>query len=886
MASSTGSTSSILGPNGTSNYMPGLVSGLDTEDMVEKLLSGTQAKIDKQNAKKQQIEWKQDIYRDIITKINGFTDKYFSFFGTGNTNLLSSSFYNVMTATSTNSAVKVSSATSRAPSSMVIQSISQLATASKGESVATVTGSLQGNINQTNFSADKTYSFDMSLDGVRKTIKFQGADNKQELIKNINDSMKRVYGNTVAFDENSMELKFTASGSASGTSTDLSHSVILYNTSDASDETVERDDVLKNLGFSDGSSNKLSYNSYLNELPFATKLQGKNYTFTINGTEIKATSEDTLGDVINRINNSEAEVKVTYSSVKDKFIIESANTGVGIDIKMEQSEGNLLSAMFGIQGGNTISGTTKGIHFTNSAQAGGNVDSTALQEYLDNSKNKSQTFSFYMTDPDGKENKYNISIPKTEIGSQDELIRMINQQLSEQFGTVEHATDTDSSGNPVRVPVLQLAIDSTTGKATFTGVQLNDDGKAVDSGATKGYQVSFTADNEDSTLAGILGFTKYDGSTQLSRLGLTGKIAIEKPGVSARREIDLTGKTIDQLMGELSYGTERVASFDPVTGKISIEGGLDRAKITAVNTDGKNAMNALFGTDALFQSQTIGSGFTFDGGQNAILEVNGTTIERNSNAFELDGITMELTATTAAGDPPISLTTSKDTDKIVEGLKSFVDDYNALIEELNDQISAEASYQKYAPLTDAQKKEMSEREIENWEKKAKEGLLRNDSNISKFLQEMRSVMYKTVDSAGIALYDIGIEASSNYKDNGKLVLDESKLKGALTTKLDEIQKMFTDKNDGLAVQLQKALKEAANPSSGSPGSLVRYAGTKDVMVTSNTLYYEMKSVKETLSRLNTKYETERTRYWKQFTAMEKAISNMNSQSSWLTQQFS
>lgn len=886
MASSTGSTGNILGPNGTSNYMPGLASGLDTEDMVEKLLAGTQAKIDKQNAKKQQIEWKQDIYRDIITKINGFTDKYFSFYGTGNTNLLSSGFYNVMTASSTNSAVKVTSATSKAPSNMVINSITQLATASRGESSATVTGSIQGAVSLNNFSENKTYSFDMSLDGVRKTIKFQGANNEQELIKNINNSMKRVYGETVSFDEVDMTLKFQTSGSSSATTADLSHSVVFYNTVDKSDETVEKEGVLESLGFNKGTSNKLSYNVNLEDLPFATKLQGKKFTFIINGTEIKASSDDTLGDVINRINNSEAEVKVTYSSVKDKFIIEAANAGSGIDIRMEQTEGNLLTAMFGIEGANCIGGTTKGLHFTKENEAAGTVDTVALQDYLDNAKNKGQTFSFYLTDPNGTEAKYSVNVPKKEIGNQEELIRLINQQLRDKFGMVQHATDTDAEGDPLEVPVLQLAIDSTTGKATFTGVQLNDDGKAVNSGATKGYQVSFAADNEDSSLAGILGFTKYDGSTQLSRLGLTGKIAIEKPGVSARREIDLTGKTIDQLMGELSYGTERVASFDPVTGKISIEGGLDQAKITAVNADGKNAMNALFGTDALFQSQTIGSGFTFDGGQNAILEVNGTTIERNSNAFELDGITMELTATTAPGDPAISLTTSKDTDKIVEGLKSFVDDYNALIEELNDQISAEASYQKYAPLTDAQKKEMSEREIENWEKKAKEGLLRNDSNISKFLQEMRSVMYKTVDSAGIALYDIGIEASSNYKDNGKLVLDENKLKGALTTKLDEIQKMFTDKDEGLAVQLQQALKEAANPSSGSPGSLVRYAGTKDVMVTSNTLYYEMKSVKETLSRLNTKYETERTRYWKQFTAMEKAISNMNSQSSWLTQQFS
>ena len=74
-------------------------------------------------------------------------------------------------------------------------------------------------------------------------------------------------------------------------------------------------------------------------------------------------------------------------------------------------------------------------------------------------------------------------------------------------------------------------------------------------------------------------------------------------------------------------------------------------------------------------------------------------------------------------------------------------------------------------------------------------------------------------------------------------------------------------------------KRQANVSSGSPGTMVRYAGTKDVLTTSNTLYEEMKHISETLSNLNTKYQLEKTRYWNQFNAMEQAISNMNSQSS-------
>ena len=67
--------------NGNKNYVSGLASGMDTESIVKSLLMGTQTKIDKQSGLKQQLEWKQDIYRDLITKINTFSDKYFSYYG-------------------------------------------------------------------------------------------------------------------------------------------------------------------------------------------------------------------------------------------------------------------------------------------------------------------------------------------------------------------------------------------------------------------------------------------------------------------------------------------------------------------------------------------------------------------------------------------------------------------------------------------------------------------------------------------------------------------------------------------------------------------------------------------------------------------------------------
>ncbi|WP_289302134.1 flagellar filament capping protein FliD, partial [Enterocloster bolteae] len=339
-----------------------------------------------------------------------------------------------------------------------------------------------------------------------------------------------------------------------------------------------------------------------------------------------------------------------------------------------------------------------------------------------------------------------------------------------------------------------------------------------------------------------------------------------------------TSESFDNLLQELRNVTGGTVTY--ADNKIQIDG--VELTIEGTDADGKALMNSLFGSDTISNHTSA----DITAGQNARLTVDGTVIERNSNTFELDGITMELTSEYHDTGTPIRLTTSRDTDKIVDSLKSFVEDYNALVEELNEHLKETANYKKYAPLTDEQKKEMSDKEIELWEEKSKEGLLHNDANITSFLGDMRMVLYSSVEGAGLSLYDIGIETSDNWRDNGKLVIDEDVLKSMAATNPDAICKLFTDRDQGLGTGMQNALKDAANVSSGSPGTMVRYAGTKDVLTTSNTLYEEMKHISETLSNLNTKYQLEKTRYWNQFNAMEQAISNMNSQSSWLTQQFS
>ncbi len=236
---------------------------------------------------------------------------------------------------------------------------------------------------------------------------------------------------------------------------------------------------------------------------------------------------------------------------------------------------------------------------------------------------------------------------------------------------------------------------------------------------------------------------------------------------------------------------------------------------------------------------------------------------------------------------PVTISTERNVDTIVDTLKNFVKDYNAMLEKLNGYVYADSNYRKYDPLTNAQKKEMTDKEIELWEEKAKEGLLRNDSDISYFLSQMRIALYTKPSSSNFALYDIGIDTGS-YSDRGKLTFDETALRKALADDPESVKNLFTDTTSGIARQMATIMDQTAKISSASPGTLVQTAGAKGTKIKSsdNDIAQRIKDLETKIKDLKSKYETERQRYWKMFTNMETNLSNLNSQSSWLYQQFS
>ena len=306
-------------------------------------------------------------------------------------------------------------------------------------------------------------------------------------------------------------------------------------------------------------------------------------------------------------------------------------------------------------------------------------------------------------------------------------------------------------------------------------------------------------------------------------------------------------------------------------------------------------------------------------GQAALIEYNGgTPIKYQSNNISINGLNLTLKAETTAAE---AVSVDTDVDGAYNKIKEFVDEYNKLIDEFNSKLS-EKKYRDFQPLTDEQKEAMSETDIKLWEEKAKSGLLKNDETMTRMMQTIRQDIYQKVDGFG-SIYELGITTGS-WRDNGKLTIDETKLKDALRNdsekvlntlfKTSDTPEVTISKNDTpeqraekqIQIDKRKAesgafirifdgltsgIKDIVDKSGpGSEASLLRSVKSNILIdyVTAGSRSLIDKDVSEIDKRISR--ETERLasleeRYWKQFTALEKAMSQMNSQSSWLSQQF-
>jgi flagellar capping protein FliD len=265
------------------------------------------------------------------------------------------------------------------------------------------------------------------------------------------------------------------------------------------------------------------------------------------------------------------------------------------------------------------------------------------------------------------------------------------------------------------------------------------------------------------------------------------------------------------------------------------------------------------------------------------------TITRTANTTTLDGVTLTVTGTTKEGDSPVKFTASNDVDDLYKKISDFVDAYNKIVDKANTYTSQtpyglnseSGKNDSYEPLTDADKKDMTDDEIDKWNKKAKQGLLENDNTLNSILSDMRSAVEETVTSTGISLQEIGISISSDYTDGGKLTISESTLKSALKSNPDRVSQLFTN-TDGISSKIKKVLEKNIGVY-GTSGTLYNIAGSDSSTGADNSqLSTRVSQYEKTITNLKSQLQTEKDRWLNKFTEMETKLNVLNSQYTYLT----
>lgn len=377
---------------------------------------------------------------------------------------------------------------------------------------------------------------------------------------------------------------------------------------------------------------------------------------------------------------------------------------------------------------------------------------------------------------------------------------------------------------------------------------------------------------------------KYSGSTRLSEMGITGNgeegeftFKINGKEIS----VDKEGTINDLITAVKKSGAGVTLTFSNLSNKFELTAN-DLGNGGTINIEGNDITKALGLTDD--NGDTIG----FTAGQNAIININGEEIYHNSNDFTVDGTTFSFDETVTLGEV-YNVGIEKSYDDVKQTIKDFVNDYNQLIDDVYKHIGTarkkDSKDNYYEPLTDEEKEAMTTEQIEKWEEAAKAGVVYNDSTISGVMSQIRTALYNSVtldDGTRFGLFNMGIKTSSDYTAHGKLEIDEDAFEAAFEKNPEAIEKLFTDSENGIMQKVNTVFDNAVRTNSQNPGSLVRKAGlATGLTATKNTMYNEMQSISNRIKQLQEKYTAKEEYWWKVFTNLESAMSDLNSQSNYL-----
>ena len=267
--------------------------------------------------------------------------------------------------------------------------------------------------------------------------------------------------------------------------------------------------------------------------------------------------------------------------------------------------------------------------------------------------------------------------------------------------------------------------------------------------------------------------------------------------------------------------------------------------------------------------------------QDAKITLNNADFTSSSNVFNINGLTIKAMAKTADGET-LSINTDTDTQGIYDKIKDFLTDYNSIINELTSLYNADSA-KGYEPLTDDEKESMSDKEVEKWETKIKDSILRNDSTVGGVMNAMTTAMMKsyTINGKSYSLSSFGIHTQGylNAAKNEQYAyhIDGDEDDTITSGNTDKLMDMINNNPEDLEEfmkQLTSGLYSALDSKMKSTTLSSAYTIYNDKQMTKEYNNYTTE-----IKEWETKISDLEDRYYKQFSNMETQLAKMQSSTS-------
>lgn len=940
MASITGATSSntVSSLYNSANVISGLASGLDTEGMIENLVKSYQTKINSLNQQVTKTEWKQEAYRSIISKMVGFTNKYTSY-NSPATNLLSASFFNNAVKVATQGLYKDKvTASGKTSSDIALNAVHQLATSAQyrvGDAALTgrngdeniikgtgldlfndtTLGALSGSMTVVYGSQKLNINFDEVADQKAiEEIRTKLENDAKKAVEGTDKDPKAVTNADVLAGLINQKLegqKITFSNGQSENAQDrvkaevVGDSIVFKDLKEGAGNAVyisqASGNVAEKLGLDmDKASEDKNIKSFsmdglkdglIRGENTAEYLSGKAMTLTLNGstktvylpkitskTEQGADGKDITKYYIKDADGKDLEIKKdatedekkAINAAYTKQVSDAVNKAFGskIEVSNADSTNNTLKLNFFVKEDGSD------LRITSDVGDALGIGQTATT-YLNTNKTLEDLLGKDMggltptKEKDGKD-VYKFEINGVTIG--------------------EYAKDTKLSTilndiNSNKNAGVKVSYSQTTKEFLFSAKETGADSdiRLGDGLAAAMFGVNTSQKTKD-----------YLGD-QLSG-GLAGqRIQLE---VDGKQVVDFTFKkddsTLDGMLKQVNSQLQKenmTASIDSTTGALVI-------------TDNKgNRVGYTAGSDDTIGKLLQETRTDYNPGRDAkfTVTVNGNemTMTRSSNSVNIDGLTINMKETFNSKDngdntfsvenknDSVTFKSTTDSDKIVDAVKSMIEDYNAMLSEIRGAYSTlpaqKTDGSSYEPLTSDQASNYSESEQQRYEEKAKQGILFADRDLSSLYNKLQNV-FSPSGQDGAILRGMGITSSYDIGTGAlTITLDEDKLRSMLDSDPDMVADAFTKTNGGVMQNLKNTLDTYAKTTGEPKGILIQKAGSplSPLSLMNNTWQKQIDNLNTQIEKWQDKMSSQVDRYTQQFSRLEQLIAQMNSQSSTL-----